>query len=62
MSYCPGVLDKAWHKVGTWWVIPASTPPPVVIVLVPSYCLFLKPQNGQIHPPKLHSNPCGSGI
>lgn len=33
MSYCPGVLDKAQHKMGNWWVTSA----PGMVVLIPSY-------------------------
>lgn len=33
MSYSPGVLGKAQHKTGNWWVTSA----PVMVTLTPSY-------------------------
>ena len=33
MSYCPGALAQARHKVGTLWVVPACLSPAVMMDL-----------------------------
>ena len=35
MSYCPGVVAQAGHKVGAWRLVPAWLSAAVIIVPIP---------------------------